>query len=149
ALGYKSPFSFSAHVLQKTQVAVASLEQVHRQEEQEFIELLGRIRIGEGAVDGANILNAKCYGQHRAGVTPLLLTPTRAAADSYNRAGLVKLPGESVVFHAEITGKLEIEKDRLPVPERLELRVGARVMAAKNDTQGRWINGSLGSVSRL
>lgn len=149
ALGYRSPFSFSAHVLQNAPVSVVSLEQVHRQEEQEFIELLGRIRTGESANEVVNVLNARCHGQHRAGVTPLLLTPTRAAADRYNRAGLAALPGEPCYFHAEITGKLEIDKDRLPVPEHLQLRVGARVMAAKNDSQGRWINGSLGTVSRL
>ena len=149
ALGYKSPFAFSAHVLQRTPVSIVSLEQVYRQEEKEFIELLRRIRIGESATEVVDILNTKCLGHHRAGVTPLLLTPTRAAADSYNQAGLAALPGEPIFFHAEITGKLEIEKDRLPVPEHLELRVGARVMTAKNDPQGRWINGSLGTVSRL
>jgi ATP-dependent DNA helicase PIF1 len=124
ALGYKSPFAFSAHVLQSVSVSVVSLEQVHRQEEQEFIKLLGRIRIGENTNEVANILNEKCHGQHRVGITPLLLTPTRAAADRYNRAGLAALPREPIFFHAEIFGKLEIDKDRLPVPEHLELRVG-------------------------
>src|SRR3954452_12119727 len=50
---------------------------------------------------------------------------------------------------ARITGRLEIDRDRLPVPEHLELRVGARVMAVKNDPEGRWYNGSLGTVKRI
>jgi ATP-dependent exoDNAse (exonuclease V) alpha subunit len=54
-----------------------------------------------------------------------------------------------VIFRAEITGRLEIDRDRLPVPEHLELRVGARVMAVKNDPEGRWYNGSLGTVKRI
>ena len=39
--------------------------------------------------------------------------------------------------------------NRVPVPQRLELRVGSRVMAVKNDTQKRWVNGSIGSVVKL
>jgi len=37
----------------------------------------------------------------------------------------------------------------LPVPEHLELAVGARVMAVRNDPGGRFVNGSLGTVTRL
>jgi hypothetical protein len=148
-LGYRSPFAFSAHVLQQGAVSGVTLDHVYRQEEQDFVDLLSRLRLGEDADEVAEVLNARCCGPHRADAQPLLLTPTRAAADRYNRDGLAALPGPSAVLRAEISGKLEVGRDQLPVPETLELRVGARVMAAKNDPQKRWINGSLGTVTRL
>jgi ATP-dependent exoDNAse (exonuclease V) alpha subunit len=37
----------------------------------------------------------------------------------------------------------------LPVPQHLELKIGARVMTTRNDPERRWINGSLGTVSRV
>jgi ATP-dependent DNA helicase PIF1 len=42
-----------------------------------------------------------------------------------------------------------VQSDRLPAPESLVLKVGARVMAVKNDRAKRWVNGSLGTVTRF
>jgi hypothetical protein len=148
-LGYRAPYAFNAHVLQDLEVRPISLERVYRQEEQEFIEILARVRLGQDVDQVVALLNARRARPHRAGVSPMLLTPTRAAAERHNRAGLAALDGPSAVFQAEISGEMRVEKDRLPVPERLELRVGARVMAAKNDPDRRWVNGSLGTVTRI
>lgn len=148
-LGYKTPFAFNAHALTNIPVTTVTLDRVYRQDEQEFIDLLSAVRLGEDTAEIIEVLNQRCLGPHRSGVEPLLLTPTRAAADRYNRAGLHALSGKSVFWPAQIIGKLEIDRDRLPVPEHLELRIGARVMAAKNDFSGRWINGSLGTVTRF
>jgi len=145
-LGYKAPFAFNAHVLNALPVVTVSLERVHRQEEKEFIDMLNRVRIGDGDNGLVDNFNARCFAPHREGRKPLLLTSTRNAADRYNRAGLAALPGPSEFRDAKIEGKLDIDRDRLPVPERLEMRIGARVMAAKNDPARNWINGSLGTV---
>jgi ATP-dependent DNA helicase PIF1 len=148
-LGYKSPYAFSARALESLPVMTISLEQVYRQDEQEFIDMLSRVRLGQDSAEVVFSLNERCLGPHRPEAHPLLLVPTRAAAERYNREGLAALAGPASIMHAQIIGKLEIDKDRLPVPEHLELRVGARVMAVKNDPQRRWINGSLGTVTRL
>lgn len=148
-LGYKTPYAFSAKVLDRVSFASVSLDDVHRQHEEDFIEVLGKVRSGEDEPAALAFLNSRCFRPHRATANPLLLTPTRVAADGYNRSGLATLPGPSSFFRAQISGKLDISKDRLPVPENLELRVGARVMAAKNDVSRRWINGSLGTVTRF
>jgi ATP-dependent exoDNAse (exonuclease V) alpha subunit len=122
---------------------------VWRQDEQDFVEILGRIRSRDGIADALEGLNARCVGPHRDGVKPLLLTPTRAAAERHNRNGLLALGGERAAFKAEIEGDFAIGVANLPAPELFELAAGARVMAVKNDPQGRWVNGSLGTVTRL
>jgi ATP-dependent DNA helicase PIF1 len=94
-------------------------------------------------------LNTRCFGPHRDGVKPLLLTPTRPAAERYNRDGLMALGTERVGFRARVDGKFPITGNNLPAPEYLELAIGARVMTVKNDAQGRWVNGSVGTVTRI
>jgi ATP-dependent DNA helicase PIF1 len=148
-LGYPAPYAFNARVLQSLPVTSVTLDHVWRQEEQEFIDILGRIRTREGVADALDRLNRRCGGSHRDGVKPLLLTPTRAAAERHNRAGLLALGTDRTTFNAEIERDFAVGAANLPVPEQLEVAAGARVMAVRNDPQGRFVNGSLGTVTRL
>jgi ATP-dependent DNA helicase PIF1 len=148
-LGYAAPYAFNAHALQAMPVATVTLDKVWRQDEAEFVDILGRIRSREGIAEALERLNACCVGAHRDGVKPLLLTPTRAAAERYNHQGLAALGGERAGFRAEIERDFAMGAANLPVPEYLELAAGARVMAVRNDPQGRFVNGSLGTVTRL
>jgi ATP-dependent DNA helicase PIF1 len=147
ALGYRGPFAFNAHALADLPVKTVALDRVWRQDEQEFIEILGHIRSGEAVGAALERLNVRCVGPHRDGVAPLLLTATRAAADGHNKRGLQALGGERAGFQAKIDREFTLAAASLPVPEHIELAVGARVMAVKNDGGGRWVNGSLGTVT--
>jgi ATP-dependent DNA helicase PIF1 len=148
-LDYSTPYAFSAHVFQRIKPVTVTLDEVHRQDEREFVDLLNAIRLGEDVEHAVETLNARCFRPHRAGVTPLLLTATRAAADRYNQQGLDAIAGETSVYGASTAGKFDLAGDRLPAPEHLELKIGTRVMATRNDPERRWINGSLGTVSRI
>jgi len=148
-LGYATPYAFSAHILQAANPTKITLDEVHRQDEREFVDLLNAIRLGEDVERSVETLNAQCFRPHRAGITPLLLTATRAAADRYNQQGLQAIRGETSIYGASMAGKFDLAGDRLPAPEHLELKIGARVMATRNDPERRWINGSLGTVSRV
>jgi hypothetical protein len=125
------------------------LDHVYRQEEQAFVDLLAKIRSGDDVEEAVRRLNERCARPHRTDATPILLTPTRAAAERYNRDGLALIDGAAVEYAAQIDGKLDVVQDRLPVPERLALKIGARVMAVRNDLSKRWVNGSLGTVTAL
>jgi ATP-dependent DNA helicase PIF1 len=148
-LGYEAPYAFNAHALQALPVETVTLDRVWRQDEQDFVDILGRIRSREGIAEALERLNARCVGPHRDGVKPLLLTPTRAAAERYNHQGLAALGSKRSGFRAVIERDFAMGAANLPVPEHLELAVGARVMAVRNDPQGRFVNGSLGTVTRL
>jgi ATP-dependent DNA helicase PIF1 len=149
ALGYRGPFAFNAHALADLPVKTVTLDRVWRQDEQEFIEILGHIRSGRAVEAALDRLNRRCVGPHRDAVAPLLLTATRAAAEGYNKRGLKALGGERAGFQAKVEREFTLAPSSLPVPEYIELAVGARVMAVKNDAGGRWVNGSLGTVTGL
>ena len=78
-----------------------------------------------------------------------MLTPTNARADAYNFEGLARLPSVERVYVGVAAGTFGMENDRLPVPECLGLKIGARVMAVRNDPGKRWVNGSVGTILDL
>lgn len=141
-LGYRSPFAFDAQVFRDLDASFVEMETVHRQTDEEFIWLLGRLREGDG--EAVAEINERCVHPHRASAVPVLLTSTNRLADLYNERGLAQLPGEPVVFEGRIADKFQ--QDRLPAPQLLALKPGARVMAVRNDAAQRFVNGSLGTV---
>ena len=121
---------------------------VHRQTDRTFVEHLTRIRNGERISEAIEAINIECCRPHRAERTAVVLAPTNARVDAYNHDGLLRSARRNVSFGARPRASL-IWNDRLPVPELLALKVGARVMAVRNDVARRWVNGSVGSVTRL
>jgi len=148
-LGYRSPYCFSAKALSEVEPKIVRLPTVRRQTDPFFIELLGKLRDANDVKAAVAELNDHCVGPHRAGAAPLLLTGTNARANQYNQLGLDAIQVEPAEYDARTTGTFDLRADRLPAPETLVLKPGARVMALKNDPKGRWANGSLGTVAEL
>ncbi|MEE9347620.1 MAG: AAA family ATPase [Robiginitomaculum sp.] len=148
-MGYDTPFAYSAKVFKRYPPRRINLTHIHRQKDERFRAILSSLRQGKYVNRAVEVLNEAGYGPHRAGVTPLVLTATNAAAARYNTAALGEIDAVSQKFIGESTGKFNVSGDKLPVPERLTLKAGARVMALRNDPQKRWVNGSLGTVLTL
>ena len=148
-MGYKSPFAYDARVFSKIKLKKFELETVHRQSEQKFLTILSGIRNSIDPSSAIDELNRHCHRAHREDVIPLMLTGTNAAAARYNVKGLDQIDGPARTFMGKTVGKFNIAKDKLPAPERIDLKVGARVMALKNDVEKRWVNGSLGTVTAM
>lgn len=150
AMGYESFHALGAHCLRGLPVTVVELQQIFRQTEPEFIEMLGQIRRGGDAVDDAvDFLNTRCLGEHRAGHVPVVLTGLNSVAESYNTRKLAALPGQGRTYEGELKGEFNLTGDQLPAAPEIELKVGARVMLLKNDQNKRWVNGSLAEVVRV
>ena len=148
-MGYATPFAYSAHVFAELTPERVNLTTVHRQSDDRFKSLLSRLRRGADVQESLSQLNTECAHDHRAGRVPLLLTATNHAAKGYNARALSQIGNPVQRYTGQTQGKFNISGDALPVAETLELKVGARVMALKNDPSKRWVNGSLGTVSAL
>jgi ATP-dependent exoDNAse (exonuclease V) alpha subunit len=146
---YETPYFFSAHCLKEATFSVIALEKIYRQKEQSFVELLNRVR--DGAVTEADLaaLNARFRPEHqpRSGTFFINLTTTNARADAINTEHLEALPGKAQVTNARIDG--EFTPDYFPTAESLKFKRGAQVMLITNDTQGRWVNGSVGVIETI
>jgi len=146
---YDGNFVFSAKVFRQLPLYTIELGKVYRQQDEHFVELLGNIRTGSQIDATLRELNNTCVGEHRAGKTPMLLTAYNEVAEKYNKQKLAELGGEEWVYDSEIQGKFDLSRDHLPAPAILHLKVGARVMMLRNDQKGRWVNGSLATITKL
>lgn len=143
---YRSPWFFDAHVWAQADLAIIELAEIHRQDDERFKALLNGVRHGIVTAEMADELNA-------AGARPapadgvITLAATNAIAQRINKQALSTLPGEPLQAVAEISG--EFGSGALPADETLELKVGAQVMFLRNDADQRWVNGTLGRVSKV
>lgn len=145
---YSSPFFFDTQAYQKAGCEIVEFQTVHRQRDRTFIDVLQAIRSGTCNLREMDLLNRRVNHEEPSNGT-LTLTTTNAIADSINTQKLAQLPGQPVTYYGEIKGEMGIQGARLPAPQELILKVGAQVMFVKNDTQGRWVNGTLGKIEHL
>ncbi|MGO1735387.1 MAG: ATP-dependent DNA helicase [Leucobacter sp.] len=142
---YRSLWFFDAHVWRDVSMSVIELSEVHRQRDDRFKQILGAVRHGEVTVDMAEDLNS-------AGVRPapddvITLATTNAVVNRINQARLEGIGGRSLRAVADING--EFRENMYPADEVLEIKPGAQVMFLRNDPDGRWVNGTIGVVSRV
>jgi len=143
---YDSIHFFESTALKKTGFVYLELDKVYRQEDDSFVEILNRLRTNKCTEADIAALN-KHYGKK----TPekaITLCTHNAQADKINAAELESLDGKSFVYEAEI--EKDFPEKLYPISEKMELKVGARVMFIKNDNVSNlFYNGKLATVTEL
>jgi ATP-dependent exoDNAse (exonuclease V) alpha subunit len=147
---YRSMWFFDAKVWQSAELRIVELSEVHRQHEAEFKYMLNAVRHGMVTKEIADRLNT--VGARPAPPDGVITLASRNdSVNRINQAQLARLPGRLQTAKAEISG--DFGGRNYPADEALELKVGAQVMFLRNDTQGqgevRWVNGSIGTVTRI
>ena len=146
---YKSPFFFDSHVLINEEPIHIELNKIYRQNEQQFIDLLNKVRNNEMDEEGFTLLNSR----YNAAFQPskdagyITLTTHNYKADAINTEQLNKLDEAIVNYKAAITG--EFYEKSYPADELLQLKEGAQVMMIKNDPEKKYFNGKIGVVTKL
>lgn len=148
---YRSPYFFDSLALQRAHYVSIELRHIYRQRDRRFIELLSRVRDNDMDAATLEVLNAR----HIPGFQPddadgyITLSSHNATARAINDERLAQLPGQSRSFEARVLG--DFPESIYPVDFTLELKEGAQVMFAKNDSsrERRYVNGTIGIVTRL
>ncbi|ANJ28525.1 ATP-dependent DNA helicase [Agromyces aureus] len=149
---YDSMWFFDAKVWRETGLRIFELGEVHRQHDAEFKHMLNAVRHGAVTAEIAGVLNGigarRPLPEHGA----ITLATTNGTVNRINATQLHRLPGTSKANEAEVAG--DFGGRAYPADERLELKVGAQVMFLRNDTAigpdgQRWVNGTIGTVTRL
>jgi ATP-dependent DNA helicase PIF1 len=146
---YNTPYFFSASVMQKIEVRLIALQKIYRQDDENFIALLNRIRTNEATVNDHIIINNRYLPDFTANENDFYITlsTTNDLAQKINIERLAAIREQPKTF----TGELEGNFDRriLPADEELSLKRGAQVMFIKNDQTRRWVNGTIGKVREI
>lgn len=143
---YRSGWFFDALVWESAPLTVVELQEIHRQRDDRFKEILNAVRHGNVSANMANELN-KAGARTPPDDGTITLAATNAVVNRINRSRLADIEGKLLRAVADING--EFNTNAYPADGTLELKVGAQVMFLRNDPDGRWVNGTIGQVSRI
>lgn len=141
---YKSPYFFDAGCFSESKPETIELEKVYRQKEGKFLTILNAIRNNAISPDQLAQLNQRMKTEHVPADGEVVLCTVNKTADTINSAKLEELSGDSLDFHADVSGNFDLKNT--PTDVDLVLKKGAQVMFVANDVQGRWVNGTLGKI---
>lgn len=142
---FKSRYFFDATILEQTGVSMIKLTNIFRQKDPEFINILNKIRDNTISQEDLDMLNAKCYSPTR-NPDDLMLCATNDQVKRINDTQIAKLPGDPITLTSEITGKFNPKN--CPVDETIVVKPGCKVMCRNNDSEGNWVNGTIGTFVR-
>jgi ATP-dependent DNA helicase PIF1 len=146
---YESPFFFGTNAYKEGGFQTLQFDTIHRQNDASFIKVLNAIRAGTCDETELDALNSRLNPKATPAPGTLVLTTTNALAESINTTKLERLEGKAHTYGGKMSGDFGLSAARLPAAEELVLKVGAQVMFVKNDSAGRWVNGSIGTVQKL
>lgn len=141
-------YFYKAFVIRRYDLPKIEFLKIYRQSDPIFIEILDHFRTGNVTMRDVMRLNSRY-------VTPgmesdklkITLATNNRIAKNINDGRMSALEGEEFVYTAESAGDIRNLKDS--VENELLLKEGAQVMFTRNDPFGRWVNGTLGTVSKL
>lgn len=143
---YDSPYFFDAHVFSKLDLNTVYLETVYRQQDDEFVGILDRMRFNSLEEEDYRLLNSRVNAPIDSFGTRYMvhLTTTNRMADIINQKRLSMIYKPEVNLRAVTEG--DLSERYFPVNHDLRLKKGAQVMMLNNDPFMRWVNGSLAEI---
>lgn len=146
---YKSPFFFSSKVIEQNKPVYIELKKIYRQNEQEFIDLLNRVRVNQVSANELNLLNSKYNPTFSPNghANYITLATHNKLVDSTNLTKLAELQTELKLFEATVSGVFP--ENIMPTDNVLQLKEGAQIMFIKNDKAKRYFNGKIAKISKI
>jgi len=142
-------FVVNSNVWQELDPVICYLEEQHRQDDEQLLEILNAIRAGDVRRRHAEVLLARTevYPDDLEQLTEL--HTVNIDVDAMNEAKLRQLEGDEVSYEQSTSGSenyVETLQRSVLAPKVLKLKLGALVMAVKNSTERKYVNGSVGTV---
>lgn len=146
-VGNGGRFVTQSKVWNTMDIRVCYLEEQHRADDLRLQEILNAMREGTMRQRHLNWLLSRMSIEPENDAT--MLYTTNVDVENVNDAKLAELPGDTHFYLRTSKGGFEaieqLQKNVL-APDILRLKQGAIVMAVKNDPEGKYVNGSTGTV---
>ena len=146
---YKNPFFFSAKVIEENKPVYIELKKIYRQKEQDFIDLLNRVRVNQVTQNDVDKLNTKfnpVFVPHK-NENYITLATHNEIVKRTNLTKLEELPSELKIFEATVTG--DFPAMNMPTEKILQLKENAQIMFVKNDKGKRYFNGKIAKIIKI
>lgn len=142
---YKSEFFFDSRVFSEMEdngyVNYVNFSKIFRQNDKTFIDILNSIRYGNVKQETIDFLNQECYGKDKS--KAIVVCSRNSDVAIYNENCMYELDSEEDKFTATING--EFKPENCNAEYNLTLKEGCRVMMLRNDPNGDYFNGSMGT----
>lgn len=149
--GSEKEWAFLDDAWRRSALKPALLKRVLRSQDPDYVSVLNWIRVGIVNDEVRDYLNGRVQPDLAQDSIPRLF-PHRATADQFNRKRLAEINSPLKEFETEYTGApyaVEQLKKNAPIPERLHLKEGALVMIRINSPSLAFVNGSLGTITKM
>jgi ATP-dependent DNA helicase PIF1 len=147
---WSSPFFFDAHCLKDVRISCIELTKVHRlvegSDRESFLNLLGKIRVGEADKD---VMDSLRLAAGRVQTNPVVLTGLKKVAAEMNEQRLASIDADPIQYDGVIEGTIDFKESNFPSPMKLLLKPGAQVLFTKNIPEKGVVNGMMGVVDEL
>lgn len=144
---YPAPYFFSAKVFSQINLVSIELLKVYRQTDSKFINVLNNIRTNQISSKDLQILNTRYTSEEdnsSESKLQITLATRRDTVDYINQKRLDELQGKEYLLQGEISG--EFPESSLPTQKELTIKNDSQIIFIKNDTEKRWVNGTIGKV---
>lgn len=141
-------FAFESEAWEAAKPIFCYLDEQHRQEDPEFLEILTKMRQGSLEAEHIKKLNSTRKPDTQELITRLYTH--NAAVDSINTSELQKLETKRRDYGMETSGNeylVSVLKKNCLSPEVLKVKVGALVMFTRNNFEEEYVNGTVGVVT--
>ncbi|MEZ5071286.1 MAG: AAA family ATPase [Bacteroidales bacterium] len=144
---YPSMHFFEALAFRKERMVCIELDRIFRQRDDRFIGVLNHLRDNVATEEDIALLNS--HYRETTDEEAIIITTHNRTADGINRKKMDALPAGPTFFEAVIEG--DFPEKLYPLPERIELKPGARIMFVRNDSgeEKAYVNGSLARVLEI
>lgn len=146
---YESPYFFSSQAFMSVKPVYIELKKIYRQKDENFIDLLNRVRLNKLHQDDLRLLNSR----YLHGFDPedsedyIILASHNRMVIETNQRRLDEIDEEPEEFEADISGIFP--ENSYPADQLLKLKPGAQVMMLRNDRNKRFFNGKIGHITEL
>lgn len=142
-------FVVTSEVWRELDPVICYLQEQHRQDDEQLLEILDAMRAGDIRRHHAEMLLARSevFPDDLEQLTEL--HTVNVDVDKINEAKLETLEGDEVVYSQTTTGSenyVETLQRSVLAPANLKVKKGALVMAVKNSPERKFVNGSIGTV---
>ena len=134
---------------QTMDLAVCYLDEQYRQEDNQFIHILNEIRQNNVSAESREILLNRFHQPLEYQIEPTKLYTHNVDVDAINSLELEKISGQVNTYQMQLKGNhtlSQILQKGCLAPDRLLLKIGAKVMFVKNNFELGVVNGTVGEV---
>lgn len=144
-------WSFLNDVWEQSGFQNVMLSHNQRVSENLFLDILSDVRNGKVTESVREFLNdhVQMHDEDHPGTR---LFPRKLNADNFNQKKLAEIDEDEVSIDSIYFGSekhIDVLMKSAPVPVKLTLKLGCRVMFLQNDPQRRWVNGTRGIITDI